>query len=75
VTFSAGDGFRRVKGPLVDAKLVGVFATTGQTIEDAKGDPIAVDRDILGREFTRPVPGPLAGLKPGRNSISWEDLP
>ncbi|MHC4251836.1 MAG: right-handed parallel beta-helix repeat-containing protein [Planctomycetota bacterium] len=75
VTFSAGEAYRSVKGPRVDSGLVGVFATVGQTIEDAKGNPITVDRDILGREFPRPVPGPLADLKPGRNSVSWEDLP
>jgi len=75
VTFSAGDEQRRVKGPWVDAKLAGVFATVGQTIEDRHGDPITVDRDIVGRKRSKPVPGPLANLKPGRNSISWADVP
>ena len=60
-----------MKGPWVNGKLVGVFATTGQTIEDRHGNPITVDRDIIGRKRSRPVPGPLANLKSGRNSISW----
>lgn len=74
VTFSVNDKFEQMKGPWVDAKLVGVFATAGQTIEDRHGNPITVDKDIDGRKRTRPVPGPLANLKSGRNSISWEDL-
>ena len=74
MTFSAGDQQQRVKGPWVDAKLVGVFETAGQTIEDRHGNPITVDRDINHRKFSRPVPGPLANIRSGRNSISWEYL-
>ena len=72
ITFSAGEQQRRLKGPWVNAKLVGVFETAGQTIEDRHGNPITVDTDIHGRKRTRPVPGPLSKLKSGRNSISWD---
>lgn len=71
VTFSAGDQQRHMKGPWVNGKLVGVFATTGQTIEDRHGNPITVDTDIIGKKRSKPVVGPLANLKSGRNSISW----
>ena len=71
VTFSAGDQQGQVEGPWVNGKLVGVFATTGQTIEDRHGNPITVDTDIIGEKRSTPAVGPLANLKPGRNSISW----
>jgi len=65
------DAALRAKGPQVNAGLVGVFSTTGQTIEDRSGRSIAVDRDIHGREFSPCIAGPLADLKPGRNVIRW----
>ena len=74
VTFSAGNKHRGIKGPWVDEKLVGVFKPAGQSIEDRHGNPITVDRDINGRKFVKPVPGPLADLKPGLNTISWGKL-
>jgi hypothetical protein len=60
-----------VKGPWVNAELAGVFATAGQTIEDRYGNPITVDIDINGRKFAKPVAGPLADLKKGRNTVTW----
>ncbi len=71
ITFSIGDAPLRVNGPRVDAELVGVFPTVGQTIEDRDGNPIAIDTDIDGKEFSRPVPGPLANLQQGKNAIAW----
>ena len=44
----------------------------GQTIEDRHGKPIRVDADILGKKFTRPIPGPLTGLTPGPNAVQWK---
>lgn len=72
ITFIVNDVPFRVEGPRVDAGLVGVFSTVGQTIEDRHGRPLRVDADINGRERTEPVPGPLADLRQGRNSIVWE---
>jgi hypothetical protein len=71
ITFSINDAPFRVKGPLVNAGLVGVFPTVGQTIEDRYGHPIKVDTDINGRNYSRPVAGPLANLKQGLNTIVW----
>jgi hypothetical protein len=71
ITFSIGYAPLSLKGPLVDPKLVGVFPTVGQTIEDRDGKPITVDTDIGGKPFPRPVPGPLAGLRRGENTITW----
>jgi hypothetical protein len=71
ITFSVNEATLGVKGPLVDARLVGVLPTVGQTIEDRDGHPIAVDTDINGRPYTRPIAGPLADLKPGLNTIIW----
>ncbi|MCU0917503.1 MAG: right-handed parallel beta-helix repeat-containing protein [Planctomycetes bacterium] len=71
ILFSVNDAPFQVKGPRVDAELVGVFPTVGQTIEDRDGKPIAVDRDINGREFDPPVCGPLADLETGTNTITW----
>ena len=58
-------------GPWVDARLVGVLPTIGQTIEDRYGKPITVDTDLTGAKRTQAIPGPLAELKPGRNRIVW----
>jgi parallel beta-helix repeat protein len=58
--------------PWVDAELVGVFSTTGQTIEDRHGNPIKVSTDLNGKKYKQPVPGPLADLGQGRNKVVWE---
>jgi len=71
ITFSINDVPFRVKGPQVNAELVGVFPTAGQTIEDRYGHPIEVDTDINGRKYSRPVAGPLADLKQGLNTVVW----
>ncbi len=71
ITFSISEAPRRVNGPQVNAELVGVFGTVGQTIEDRDGNPIAIDADISGKRFSRPIPGPLANLQRGNNAITW----
>ncbi len=71
ITFSINDSPFRVKGPRVNAELVGVFPTVGQTIEDRYGNPIKVDTDFNGRKYSRPVAGPLADLKQGENTVTW----
>jgi len=70
-TFSMDDTPFRVKGPWVDAELVSIFPTVGQTIEDRYGHPIKVDTDINGRKLTQPIIGPLTDLKQGINTITW----
>ena len=70
ITFSIGDAPLRVNGPQVGAELVGVFPTVGQTIEDRDGNPLTIDTDMNGKEFSRPIPGPLADLQPGKNTIT-----
>ena len=71
ITFSMNDAPFRVKGPRVNAELLGVFPTVGQTIEDRYGNPIKVNADINGKNYTRPIAGPLAVLKKGPNTIVW----
>jgi hypothetical protein len=71
ITFSISDATLQVNGPPVSAALVGIFPTVGQTIEDHHGEPVRVSRDINGREFARPISGPLADLKSGLNAITW----
>jgi hypothetical protein len=71
ITFSVSDAALRVNGPRVNAELVGVFPTVGQTIEDRDGNPLAIDTDRNGEKFSRPVPGPLANLQPETNAITW----
>jgi hypothetical protein len=72
ITFSVGKAALRVGGPRVDAALVGVFPTVGQTLEDRYGNPISIDTDINGKRFSPPLPGPVADLKPAGNRITWE---
>jgi len=57
--------------PWVDAPLVGVMPTVGQTIEDRDGRPIRVKTDLFGRRRDRPVAGPLADPADGANTIEW----
>lgn len=71
IQFSMNGAPLRLQGPWVDGKLVGVFKTVGQTIEDRYGNFLKVATDIHGREFTRGVAGPLAEIKPGMNSFTW----
>jgi alpha-N-arabinofuranosidase len=71
ITFSVSDAVLQGKGPQVNAGLVGVFPTVGQTIEDRFGKPIGVNRDINGKEYARPIAGPVADLKNGLNAITW----
>jgi hypothetical protein len=71
ITFSVNDAPFGVQGPLVDARLVGVFPTVGQTIEDRFGKPIEVNADIDGKTYARPVAGALASLTKGLNTIAW----
>jgi len=72
ITFSMNDAPFQVKGPWVNAELVGVFPTVGQTIEDRYGNPIEVNADINGKKYRRPIAGPLADLKDGLNIIVWQ---
>jgi dienelactone hydrolase len=71
ITFSANDASLGVAGPRVNAELVGVFPTVGQTMEDRYGNPIEVNADINGKPRTRSIAGPLADLKTGLNTIVW----
>ncbi len=71
ITFSINDAPSRLNGPRVNAELVGTFPTVGQTIEDCDGNPLAIDADINGKAFSRPIPGPLANLQQGKNTITW----
>lgn len=60
-----------LNAPWVDAKLIGVLPTVGHSIEDARGQAIRVDTDLLGQKRAAPVAGPLADLKPGENVQRW----
>jgi len=72
ITFYINDKPFLTKGPWVDAELVGIFPTVGQTIEDRYGHPIKVDADINGRKLTQPIAGPLTDLRQGLNTIVWQ---
>ena len=71
IRFSVSDTLSRLKGPWVDAGLVGMFSTAGQTIEDLFGNPIKVDTDINGKKFTEPFAGPLVDIQQGKNTFEW----
>lgn len=71
ITFSVNDAPFHVEGPWVNAELVGIFSTVGQTIEDRSGRPITVNADINGKKLAKPIAGPLANLSQGENTITW----
>jgi hypothetical protein len=71
IRFSMSDTFSKLKCPWVNTRLVGIFSTVGQTIEDRYGNPIRVDIDINGNKFTEPLAGPLADIKQGENMFEW----
>jgi hypothetical protein len=71
IRFSMNDAFSKLKCPWIDAGLVGIFSTVGQTIEDRYGKLIKVDTDINDNKFTEPFAGPLADIKQGNNTFEW----
>jgi hypothetical protein len=71
IRFSVSNTFSRLKGPWVDDKLVGIFSTVGQTIEDSFGNPIKVDTDIKGNKSIEPFAGPLADIQQQANKFEW----
>jgi hypothetical protein len=71
ISFAMNDAVSRLIGPWVDADLVSVFSTVGQTIEDRFGNPIRVDTDISGKKFAEIFAGPLADIKQGENTFEW----
>ena len=71
ITFSVPEKTQQLNGPLVNAELVGIFETVGQTIEDRHKNPITVNKDINGKAFKTPTPGPLNKIKKGPNKIAW----
>ena len=71
IRFNVSDAPSRVNGPWVDAKLIGISPTVGQTIEDRFGKPIRVDTDIHGRNRVKPIAGPFADLRQGKNTVDW----
>ena len=70
--FSMNKGYRGVKSPMVDKTMVGIFSTTGQTIEDKEGRAITVNSDFNGRVFEKPTVGPISNLAEGTNMVSWD---
>ena len=74
LTFSNNEEAFHAERPWVDADLVGVFPVVEQTLEDAAGNSIRVDTDILGevREGASPTAGPFENLRDGENIIVWE---
>ncbi len=71
IRLSIPEAVRLPSGPWVEPALVGVFPTVGQTIEDRHGRGIRVDSEIHAAQRRRPLPGPLAELKPGVNVIEY----
>jgi alpha-N-arabinofuranosidase len=71
ISFLVNETPLRMRLPMVGAALVGVFSTVDQTLEDRHGQTISVDTDFNGARFSPPLPGPLADLQPGLNTIQW----
>jgi len=74
VKFKLPEAALRLSGPWVDAKLVGLFPTVGQSIEDRYGKPIRVNTDFFGQRRSKPLPGPLAKPQAGVNTLQWSPL-
>jgi alpha-N-arabinofuranosidase len=72
IQFLMNKAYRKVKSPMVDQSLVGIFSTTGQTIEDKDGRAITVNTDFNGKVFEKPTVGPISNLSEGANMISWD---
>lgn len=69
VAFSVDEPPTQLTMPWVSGETLGKFPTCDQTIEDRDGQPITVSVDLSGDTRKRPMPGPLAKLKEGRNTI------
>jgi alpha-N-arabinofuranosidase len=69
--FFMNESYSLVESAIVDSERVGVFSTTGQTIADQNGNPIRLDIDFNGKDFEKPIVGPISNLSQGRNTVSW----
>jgi len=70
-TFLANAALAELDVPVVDANRLGVFETSGQSLEDRTGAPITLATDFNGRSYSPPKAGPLANLKEGINTLRW----
>jgi hypothetical protein len=70
--FSMNKAYGQVASPIIDKKLVGVFSTIGQSIEDQQGKAITVNTDFNGTSFEKPTVGPISDLSEGINAITWD---
>ena len=66
--FQTDEALRQVAGPFVSREFIGVFALTGQGLENPDGSPLTLDCDFFGeaRKARHPVAGPFEA-EPGSN--------
>ena len=71
VSFLADDSPYKVNCPLISYDFIGVYALTGQGLEDHEGNPICIDKDLEGkpRHPAHPAAGPFEKLAHGINSF------
>ena len=72
IQFSMNKSYNQVNAPIVDQSLVGIFSTTGQSIEDKDGKAITINTDFFGKSFKTQVVGPISNLTEGNNIITWD---
>ena len=60
-----------VGAPLIDRDFIGVDELTKSSLEDRDGNPISLDRDVVGnlRSASSSVAGPFAAKSPGRITL------
>ena len=73
VSFKFDDALQKVLCPLITRDYIGINSITKQGIEDRDGNPITVDKDMLGtaRNTTNPTAGPFENLTAGTHTYRF----
>lgn len=71
VALEVNETMTEVETPLITPEVAGIFSLTGQSIEDADGNPIILNQDIHGkkRKSVNPTVGPIENISKKINSI------
>jgi hypothetical protein len=73
VSFKVDDTLQKVSCPLITRDYIGINSITKQGIEDRDGNPITVDKDMVGtaRSATHPTAGPFENLTAGTHTFRF----
>ena len=77
IEFNVSNAALSMKNPFITKVYIGDFPDAGQQLEDPKGNPMVVDKDIFGniRNASSPRVGPFENLVAGKNVFRFGYVP